>query len=491
MNREIMEFEEPRASQSCTFLQFHPFEFLLAAGRSDGSCDLYDLENKHLISRNDRTQIAGKRVKCLIFSENGECLFVGATEGLSTIGWEPDRNFDYIESVWNTLGDMKLINQKVIIGSFKDQKVQIHALSTDKIKPFYNPTNKPFSYNQSTRKSFSMSHQSPMKLSAMKTGNDSSMEEEGVQPFDMIEENEEREAPLQSSAIPVPFAIAKPDNFQAYSSVSYSDSGVSSQNYDFSVLNRSPPGSSTNTVLTATAASTFSSRKHQLNETFPIDDDDQHQQLLGHHNLTDTNYASDLDYYPVKHMSSASPVPACYEQPEKEDFPITNAQLPNYAPKIKNKTNNVRQKSEITQQRRISQPSITVKQQHSVAHQSLGFVRKLTNSVSTMELNKIGTSSSDHHQQFLTANKKPVSRGSSPVRNYSSGQSIHSQHMASLNKLKKSDSTTNLNRENNYKNANSPQNIQVQILTKPQRSKTLLDLKSNNNSSSIQRTQVR
>lgn len=30
------------------------------------------------------------------------------------IGWEPDREFDHIESAWSILGDMKVVKKKLV-----------------------------------------------------------------------------------------------------------------------------------------------------------------------------------------------------------------------------------------------------------------------------------------------------------------------------------------------------------------------------------------
>ena len=112
MSKQIIEIPEHASPVTC--IKFHPSEFLLAAGRNDGSIDLYDLESKKLVSRIDRNPFMGHTVKCLIFSEVAECLFAGTAEGISVIGWEPHREFDYIESTWSILGDMKVINQKLV-----------------------------------------------------------------------------------------------------------------------------------------------------------------------------------------------------------------------------------------------------------------------------------------------------------------------------------------------------------------------------------------
>lgn len=53
------------------------------------------------------------------FSENGECLFVGTAAAISIIGWEPDREFDHIKSAWTALGDMKIVNRRLVSGNIK------------------------------------------------------------------------------------------------------------------------------------------------------------------------------------------------------------------------------------------------------------------------------------------------------------------------------------------------------------------------------------
>lgn len=39
---------------------------------------------------------------------------MGTADGVSVIGWEPDREFDHIESDWSMLGDMKVVKQKLV-----------------------------------------------------------------------------------------------------------------------------------------------------------------------------------------------------------------------------------------------------------------------------------------------------------------------------------------------------------------------------------------
>lgn len=40
---------------------------------------------------------------------------MGSADGVSVIGWEPDTEFDHIESAWSMLGDMKVVNKKLVI----------------------------------------------------------------------------------------------------------------------------------------------------------------------------------------------------------------------------------------------------------------------------------------------------------------------------------------------------------------------------------------
>lgn len=57
-----MEFQETASPVTC--ITFHPSDFILAAGRNDGTVDLYDLETKSIISRADGN---GHTVKCITF----------------------------------------------------------------------------------------------------------------------------------------------------------------------------------------------------------------------------------------------------------------------------------------------------------------------------------------------------------------------------------------------------------------------------------------
>ncbi|EDV99881.1 GH12154 [Drosophila grimshawi] len=158
-SKQIMEFAPEPPAMAITCIQFHPFEFLLAAGRVDGSVSIYDLEHQQLVSH--ANHFYGEAIKCITFSENGECLFVGSASGISVIGWEPDRELDHIISTWVSLGDMKVVKNKLICGCHDVDTVSINTVCLDRVIPFYSPSDAQpnFKHNSTSRKSFSRGNQ--------------------------------------------------------------------------------------------------------------------------------------------------------------------------------------------------------------------------------------------------------------------------------------------------------------------------------------------
>lgn len=476
MRKKIIEFQEHASPITC--IQFHPFEFLIAAGRNDGTVDLYDLESKKLISRTDsKSAFNGHTVKCISFSENGECLFVGTAEGISVIGWEPDREFDHIESAWSILGDMKVINKKLFCGSFENQVVKIHDIHIDQVIPFYNPSNTPFNHNQSSRRSFTRGNQK-LRLSIGKSKKRDSFNTSSESPthpstdgglsspnslsFEMIEEDEEPHPPAAMSP-----ALSSGFTFETIV-----------KHRENSIYDSIQPGTDS------------------FMDTLPIS---LPNELDAEHYID--NYTSDLDFYPMR----SSPGSKNVVEPEREDFPVNNAQPPDYAPKadIANhlaKTNAKLKNGHHHQQRRHSPPNMSTTNRTYSLQQ-----RKLSNvsSVSTMDLHRLDdsmsltntTSNNKRQTAIVTATS---SRSRSPVRNYISSYANNNGHsLGSVNinnnntsRLKRSDNigtgttTTQLNRDNNVKN----KKMTVQIYTTapikaPTRSKTSLDFRSSTPSS--------
>lgn len=360
------------------------------------------------------------------YSDNGECLFVGSAEGISVIGWEPDKEFDHIESAWSILGDMKIVNKRLICGSYENQSVVIHAINLDLVIPFYNPTNIPFSYGHSSRKSFSRSNQK-LRISIAKhedntNGNSNSLtsgkETSSPSSFEMIDESID-EIPLPHSSRSNGFAFEK--YAQTRQSFLYS--------------------------LPSDTVSKFSDGPNSNSET-----DGEYLD----------NYNNDLDYYPIKSSPDLNGLVA-----EREDFPVQTAIQPDYAPRMS--TDSISATKALSKPkingRKPSQPSINVK--------SFSQARKLSkvSSISTMDLHSIDDSMST---TSMSSAKKSMtsSRVGSPTRNYTAFN-----HMSNINKMKKIDMTKETNHARNNRK------ITVQILAKPPpqapaRSKTSFDLRA-------------
>lgn len=310
--------------------------------------------------------------------------------------------------------------------------MEIYAVNIDQVIPFYNPSNTPFSYNQSSRKSFSRGNQK-LRLSIGSTNKakqkaasgetnanvpTTTTDEEPMSPenltFEMI--NEESEEPVLA--------------FETISSKreSYLFDSMPDSNYKF--LNFGDSGSSS-------------------------------LKLTGESDIFIDNYTSDLDYYPMR----SSPRSSNVVEPEREDFPVNNAQLPDYAPKLDHlmkATGTIKTKSNLQIQRRDSPPINSVRPL-THPHQ-----RKLSNitSVSTVDLQKIDDSMSSSSSSLM---KKTPIRGGSPTRNYPS----------QLTKIKKNDISVHLKKDSNH--LRKTRNITVQImappLKPPARSKTSIDLR--------------
>lgn len=424
----LMDFTEKEPAVTC--IQFHPFEFLLAVGRIDGTISIYDLESQIRISKTDApTPFSGYPIKCITFSENGECLFVGTAVGISVIGWEPDREFDHIESTWSAMGDMKIVKRKLLCGSHEQDYVAIHALSIDQVIPFYNPSNAPFSHNQTTRKSFSRGHQK-LRLSIG-----------GPKQSRLLEENEERSPSLDGQSSPN-LSLELVDDIEDTQTIPNSNGHT--VNFDLYAPAQKvnnpyifPPSLSSET----TSYSSSGGYEGPSSLKMPGERD-----VYKFNRIIDT-HANEIEY---NLNDSNPPIISNYNGSELvEDFPVNSAQQPNYAPKndgptsLSYTTNNlqktIKPKTTSHIQKRTSQIAISNKSSNFQSRNKLSNV----SSVSTTDLHKIDDN--------MVMKKSTSSTISSKVKR-----------------------DANLNKEN-AKN----KNITVQIITKgPTRSKTSLDLRS-------------
>lgn len=431
-----MEFTERKSPATC--LQFHPSEFLLAAGRADGIVDFYDLEKFKTISYLDDKKPLMNNIRHIAFSETEQCLFVGTSNGVSMVGWEPGKLFDHIEGTWNNLGDMKEINNSVYCGSIENSKVIIHSINLKFLMPFCNPSNIPFHHNHSSRKSFD-SRVGKLKLSVDR----------------------------------------KPHRDDSEGNATSNDGGNSSPNLSIEMIDEEndEPFETAFSSFSIRNSTSFGNKKPPATKSFTTEPSYQLEQFLNTptsipaptDNYTIDYYTSDLDYYPVRSSPSQSNV----VEPEREDFPINNAQIPDYAPKL-------------TVPKAIP-PKLTTKDSSArrqtnvipVRPQTHGLSRRLTTSVSSTELNRM-----DENTKLVK--RKPVSRNGSPNRN-----TIQSSNQ---NKFRKNDGPYSMNsnsfrggsgggvggNENNNNVNNKSKSIPVQIYTnKPVRSKTSIDIKQN------------
>lgn len=436
MSNKLLEFIEN--GSPVTSLQFHPYEFLMAAGRNDGSVDLYDLESKQMISRIERRDAGGNSVKCITFSDNGDCLFVGTTQNISVLGWEPDREFDRIESTWSHLGDMKVLNRKLICGGYENRSVSVHAINLDKVIPFYNPANVNFSHQQSSRKSFNKAGgKLRLSLDKKKSNGSSKMTSEVAldsgglsSPNLSIEMIDEEEMEPESFPITTPdhqfefYALSKFKNSIDYGN-NLTSNGGAEEKYQLSKIINEDHQESTTIV-----------------HGFPLPEPDG----FTYKPTNIDGYSSDLDYYSPNRfiLSNVS---------THEDFTVKSAQQPDYAPKLPQnnaKPITAKQKMLESHDKRRSSPPGAVRPTN---------LRK-TSSVSTVDLHKID----EQFSSISTSSRKPVSRGSSPIRN------------SANSKIRKSESSYQVKNQNQ-------KNLTVQFFTKPQRSKTAIDMKANNRSS--------
>ncbi|XP_052868742.1 uncharacterized protein LOC128274549 [Anopheles cruzii] len=538
MSKLFMEFTERQTP--ATYVQYHPSDLLMAAGRQDGTVDLYDLEKRQLLSRSvppaqAERSAQGLPVRCVLFDESGKCLFVGTAAAITVLGWEPDQEFDRIESYWCTLGDMHLAGSELIFGTFEKGSVTVHAVPFTGLRAFNASSfGQPFNHNETSRKSFNrgsgklrlsigdrgvagggsskMSTVAEASVSAASGLDDFSGANGGMSPnlsIEMIDE-EDMNALISTNKT----------SSQSVESAMFVFDTIRDQRVVHSPVPNAqdvPPSStSTATLLESGLTSSNHSNNGSMSFTSPplINSHHHVQEEMDRYNLkpssivgVDAGYSSDLHYFPLK--SSALPEP-------EEDYPVNNAQPPDYAPKVTggNAQDGMASSSEAyaigggalgsrsgsrqhdsttghfaglrnsaTDQRRLAGV------QSSHHRSSSNLVHRIATSKSTLELNKL---TGDEPVTF----RKPISRGSSPIRNnqelpigsHFSGNPLY-QHQQG--KLLRSESNAQIGRDRkhcyggpdrhqrSYGNTGGHNsNIKVEIVTKPVvRSKTSLDMR--------------
>lgn len=298
----------------------------------------------------------------------------------------------------------------------------MHAINLDHVIPFYNPSNIPFSYNQSTRKSFNRGHTPKSKMSLKsRTGNN----------------NNNHSGSLTSGK-----EISSP-------------SSLSFEMIDESIEEPQLPQSSV-----ATRASAFeqlASKRESVLYSLPTENYndimnvDVQSQITPDDGLYFDNYDNDLDYYPERIV-----------EPEREDFPVNNAQQPDYAPKLD--TAHLSGSGIISGQKSNKPKNAPTIRKSSIPSSSKSLAQTKKLSSSTIDLHSMDDTNGT---TFGLAKKSLSSRNGSPTRNYSAF------HNNNNSKLKRTEAPKETNHARNNRK------ITVQIMAKPPpRSKTSFDLRA-------------
>lgn len=311
-----------------------------------------------------------------------------------------------------------------ICGSYEKQSVVVHAINLDHVIPYYNPTNIPFKHNQSTRKSFNRG--TPKTKLVLKPGNNNNelrsgsltsgkeMSSPSSLSFEMIEESID-ETPLPQTS--------------------------GKNEYAFENLARTRESS-----LFSLPSDNFNGYLDEYQTPMTPQDD----------GLYFDNLSNDLDYYPERIM-----------EPDREDFPVNNAQPPDYAPKMDSTQNsNVYNAPKPVNKSKVAPAQRKTLSQQSQSRSSLAGSKKF--STSNIDLHSMD----DNSSTFGASKKSFSSRNGSPTRNYSAFNNNNNA------KAKRHDPP----KETNHARKN--RHITVQILAKPPpRSKTSFDLKANSSMS--------
>jgi len=116
-------------------IEFHPTECVLATSSFDGTVRLWDLENFETI---EKIGPEGSQVRCIRFSQNGECLLSATPNGLKSQAWEPYVLHEEVVVPWNHVCDMNISysRKRLVVCTKEKNKVGVWLVSTKKLKPF-------------------------------------------------------------------------------------------------------------------------------------------------------------------------------------------------------------------------------------------------------------------------------------------------------------------------------------------------------------------
>ncbi|XP_011330395.1 katanin p80 WD40 repeat-containing subunit B1 isoform X2 [Ooceraea biroi] len=180
--RQLREFSEHRGP--ATTVEFHPHEFLLASGSADRTVHFWDLESFQLVSSTEQGHSSA--IRCLYFSQGGECLFAGSHDVLKVYGWEPGRTLDSIPTGWGKVQDIAVAQNQLIGASFHTATVTLYVCDLKKIAPLggMSAVSSPFSHGNSLRKSFSRERPVGLKKHTLDVRTIEEADKSGTDPED-------------------------------------------------------------------------------------------------------------------------------------------------------------------------------------------------------------------------------------------------------------------------------------------------------------------
>ncbi|XP_011869787.1 PREDICTED: katanin p80 WD40 repeat-containing subunit B1 isoform X1 [Vollenhovia emeryi] len=180
--RQLREFSEHRGP--ATTVEFHPHEFLLASGSADRTVHFWDLESFQLVSSTEQSHSSA--IRCLYFSQGGECLFAGSHDVLKVYGWEPGRTLDTIPTGWGKVQDIAVAQNQLIGASLHTASVVLYVCDLKKIAPLggISAVSSPFSHGNSLRKSFSRERPIGLKKHTLDVRTIEEADKSGTDPED-------------------------------------------------------------------------------------------------------------------------------------------------------------------------------------------------------------------------------------------------------------------------------------------------------------------
>ncbi|KZC06937.1 PREDICTED: katanin p80 WD40 repeat-containing subunit B1 [Dufourea novaeangliae] len=180
--RQLREFTEHRGP--ATTVEFHPHEFLLASGSADRTVHFWDLESFQLVSSTDQSHSTA--IRCLYFSQGGECLFAGCHDVLKVYGWEPGRTLDSVPTGWTKVQDIAVAQNQLIGASLHTANIVLYVCDLKKIAPLggVSTSDSPFSHGNSLRKSFSRERPPGLKKHTLDVRTIEEADKSGTDPED-------------------------------------------------------------------------------------------------------------------------------------------------------------------------------------------------------------------------------------------------------------------------------------------------------------------